>query len=411
MKKHAGRILMVLMFAVLSMVTVCASEPEFNQQVKESIVYIQEDIFVEGQYFDSWRGTGFFIGQYGKDPQYLVTNYHVIKEYMDAGGGYAGSGSRLQVAFSLNDIEEAYIVECNERMDLALLSLDKPTSKRKPLKIETSFEQGSTVYAVGFPSLADEAINATSSLSIDDVSITRGVINRIITESGTGRRLIQIDAAIYGGNSGGPLVNNSGDVIGINTMGVIGAENINYAVSVEELIPILDRNKVKYDLADGPEKDGLPVIVIAIAIAIAIAVALVAVIVVVIVMKGTNKSQPVQAVQPASAPVQRRPVIYSIAPEHGGMKVSVEERQIQLGRNPSSCQIVFREGTPGVSNHHCQISWDAARSEFIVLDLKSTYGTFMTNGQKIIAGVPYYLKPGDSFYLGDPANEIRTELS
>lgn len=417
--------LMVLVLALIGVMPVCASE--FKQEALESIVYVEEDIVVNGEYIGAARGTGFFVGKKGQDPQYLVTNYHVIEAFVYAGGGQPDSQSRLYVAFDQNDVEEAYVVEYNDKMDVALLRLAKATSKRKPLTIEGTYSVGGQVYAVGFPGLSDEVINATSSFSMDDASVTSGTINRILTESGTGRRLIQMDTPIFGGNSGGPLVNANGNVIGINTMKAAESENMNYAVSMEEVIPILDRNNVPYDYVDGsqpdpvptvpdspepvpvPEPDRSPVVVIAIVAGVVVAAG----IVVVIVMKG-KKNPPAPAPvaqQAAQQPAQprRSPVIYSVSPQHGGMKVQVEGKQIQIGRDPSTCQIAFREGTPGVSKHHCQVSWDASRGEFVLMDMKSSYGTFLSNGQKINPGAAYYIRPGDSFYVGDRANEIRTE--
>lgn len=408
MRKRIGSMLMVLVLVLFCAMPVCASE--FKQEVLESIVYVEEDIVIDGEYIGAARGTGFFVGKKGQDPQYLVTNYHVIEAFVYAGGGQPDSQSRLYVAFDQNDVEEAYVVEYNDKMDVALLRLAKATSKRKPLTIEGTYSVGGQVYAVGFPGLSDEVINATSSFSMDDASVTSGTINRILTESGTGRRLIQMDAPIFGGNSGGPLVDANGNVIGVNTMKAAESENMSYAVSMEEVMPILDHNNVPYDYVDSsqpdpPEPDRSPVVVIAIVAGVIVAAG----IVVFIVMKG-KKTPPAPApVAQQPAQPRRSPVIYSISPQHGGMKVQVEGKQIQIGRDPSTCQIAFREGTPGVSKHHCQISWDASRSEFVLMDMKSSYGTFLSNGQKINPGAAYYIRPGDSFYVGDRANEIRTE--
>ncbi|MCM1087134.1 MAG: trypsin-like peptidase domain-containing protein [Muribaculaceae bacterium] len=430
MKRRIGSMLLALMLTVLWVLPVCASE--FNQETLESIVYVEEDIVLDGEYIGAARGTGFFVGQKGEDPQYIVTNYHVIEDFVYVGGGQSGSQSRLYVAFDQNDVEEAYVVEYNDKMDVALLRLAKATSKRKPLTVEGTYNVGSQVYAVGFPGLSDEVINSTSNLSIEDASVTSGTINRIITESGTGRRLIQMDTPIFGGNSGGPLVNANGNVIGINTMGAAESENMNYAVSMEEVIPLLDRNNVAYDyvddsskevvpddpdpvpIPDDPDPDPVPgknnstIIIVAIVAGVIIAAG----VVVFLVMKGKKRhpqSQPASMAQQPMQP-QGKPVICSMAQQHGGMKVQLEGRQVQIGRDPSSCQLVYRDGTPGVSKLHCQISWDASRGEFVLMDMKSTYGTFLRNGQKLNPGAAYYLRSGDSFYLGDRANEIRTEL-
>ena len=146
-----------------------------------------------------------------------------------------------------------------------------------------------------------------------------------------------------------------------------------------------------------------------------IAVLAIAAVAVVLVLKGKKKGQPASAA-PSPIPAQgyapqRRPVVYSVSPIHGGMKISAERGPVVIGRDPASCQIAFRDGTPGVSRRHCQIAWDMARGEFVLTDLNSSYGTFLLNGQRLNPGTPFYLKPGDGFYAGDRANEIRTELS
>lgn len=422
MKKWAKNIMVVLMIAALGIMPVYASG--FQQEVLESIVFIWEEVYLDnGEYVGSWRGTGFFIGQKGSDPQYLITNHHVIENYLYVGGGRRENQSRLYVMLSKDDKEEAYVVDYDEKVDLAVLRLANATSERKPLCIQEEFYVGDQVYAVGFPSLSDETIDSTSSFGIEDASVASGAINRVIAESGTGIPLIQMDATIYGGNSGGPLVDTMGNVIGINTLRSAKSENMNYAISVEELIPILKRNNIPYDIASNstppapsepsepetdeiinPQSDKFPVVAAIIAVAVVTAAA--AIVITVLVVK-RKKTQPVS---PQPVPSQRKPMIYSVSPEHGGMKVAVEGRQILLGRDQASCQIAFREGTPGVSRHHCQVSWDVSRGEFVLTDMKSTYGTYLNNGQKLNPGVPYYLRAGDSFYLGDRANEIRTEL-
>ena len=71
---------------------------------------------------------------------------------------------------------------------------------------------------------------------------------------------------------------------------------------------------------------------------------------------------------------------------------------------------IYQEGTPGISLRHCTLSYNFEAKEFILTDLKSTYGTFLMNGQKLALGGSARLKPGDSFYLGDNANVLRVEL-
>ena len=86
------------------------------------------------------------------------------------------------------------------------------------------------------------------------------------------------------------------------------------------------------------------------------------------------------------------------------------QQGVLVGRDGSVCGIVFKEGTPGVSAWHCSVVWDGRTGEFLLTDLKSTYGTFLATGQKLTPGVACRLKAGDTFYLGEQSNALRVEL-
>jgi len=92
------------------------------------------------------------------------------------------------------------------------------------------------------------------------------------------------------------------------------------------------------------------------------------------------------------------------------MTLVVGSNPVLVGRDPATCKVVYAEGTVGVSGRHCQVQYDAATGDFIVTDLRSTYGTFLMNGQKLNANVPYRMKAGESFYVGDKQNVLRVEL-
>ena len=103
-----------------------------------------------------------------------------------------------------------------------MLKLDSPTGKRAPLQLKSTTQEmvGTTVFAVGYPGVADETFNykVTTLFGKDDATVTGGRVNRLLTEGGTGRKLLQMDVSIRGGNSGGPLVDEAGAVVGINTL-------------------------------------------------------------------------------------------------------------------------------------------------------------------------------------------------
>lgn len=484
-KTKRGVLLFALAFLLFSILPVQASE--FKQESRESVVVVLERFKVDDEWYGG-RGTGFFIGREGENPQYIVTNYHVIKEFVEYG---AGSGdSELYVFYDQNHFEEAYIQEYDEIKDLAVLRLAKATDRRKPLKLEkvSSSSVGSDVYAIGFPGIADIAVDSASAFDIDDATVTNGSVGRLITQSGTGRRVIQTDAAVHPGNSGGPLVNGNGNAIGVNTFAANAedgtkAEGMNYAVSIEELIPMLNNSQVPYEMASadpqeaeaeteteprlegavGPGENENPeetvetetgtiseasgnnnddtdidmdsdtdtdsdsdsdinyVYVLYGGIAAAVAAALIIIIIAVRKVRGKKKRkadtapeptqpQAVSGPKPVPEQPQHNPGLRSMSAQHNGMQVTVGADKILIGRDPSACKIVFRDKTPGVSGRHCSVSWDAGRKEFVLIDLKSSYGTFVGNGQKLTPGTPYYLKPGESFYVGERVNEIKTEV-
>lgn len=413
MKKRMSALLLAL-FLMLSSAAPALADG-FDREVLSGVVYIQEDVYLEGEYLGSWRGTAFFVGEQGEDPQYLVTNHHVIEHFLATGGGQGQS--RLYVVYEQNDYEEAFLVDYSADMDLAVLKLDQPTDKRiaLPLEIPAQDLVGSNVYAVGYPSVADNAVNALASFRTEDATVTTGSVSRLLTESGTGRRVLQLDVSIQGGNSGGPLVTEDGTVVGINTFGVTitsydqtgqvtSADSMKYALNVEELIPLLDKNGVPYQLG----KNDFPLLLVLIA-------AVVVVVVVVVLLVGrSRRAQPAPAPEPAPQPApqpQANPILRSLSAQHGGATVSVAGQQgVLVGRDGSVCGIVFKEGTPGVSARHCSVVWDGRTGEFLLTDLKSTYGTFLATGQKLTPGVACRLKAGDTFYLGEQSNALRVEL-
>lgn len=386
----------------------------FQQDTLNGVVVVRQDVVVDGEWLGYGTGTGFFVGKSGENPQYLITNHHVVELFLAAGGGQ--SGSLLRVIYDQDHVEEAYVVEYNAEADLALLRLGAPTDKRKPLQLSvpTSDLVGSTVYAVGYPAIPDEAVTSVTVYSTEDATVTSGSVSRLLTESGTGRKLLQMDVAIHGGNSGGPLVDGSGAVVGVNTFGIqqdgVDVETLNYALSVEEVIPLLERNGVAYEMAG----EGLPIWIIA---AIGGGVLLLVVVVVVLLVSRKGKKTPAPAQAPAPnpqmaqpQPAARRPMLRSLSPQHGGMTVPLGSQPVLIGRDMGSCKLVFREGTPGVSARHCSVAWDSASGAFVLTDLKSTYGTFLANGQQVAPGVPCRLGVGDLFYLGDRENTIRVEM-
>ena len=395
----------VLLAAVLLAVSAAPAQAEFDRNALNGIVMITTGAPDADGKMGYWRGTGFFIGPEGENPQYIVTNCHVLEEFILA--GKALGGGELHILYEKDDEEEAYLVDYDAEKDVAVLRLAEPTDKRVSLLLKEPPESslGSEVYAVGYPLAADVTVQAVTSFSQKDATVTTGSISRFLTESGTGRKLLQTDAALSGGNSGGPLIDGTGAVIGINTAGSNLDQNLFYAVSVSEVLPLLVKNSIPYALAEEKAESGISPLYIGIAAAAAV---LVIVLAAVLIFRKKKPAAP--AVQ--SAPVRKTgtPILRSMAPQHGGMTVQLHGTPVQLGRDAAVCRLVYQDGTPGVSSRHCQVFYDQKEGVFVVTDLNSTYGTFLANGQRIAPNTPVKLPPQSAFYLGEADNTVCTDL-
>lgn len=156
-------------------------------------------------------GTGFVYTEDGK----IITNYHVID------GAYSAKIVINGIEYSIKSV-----LGYDENIDLAILKINGDNFTHAII-CEKESKTGNTVYAVG------------SSRGLTN-TFSKGIItyyNRIIDNVSH----IQHDASITNGNSGGPLINDYGEVIGINTWGVDDSQNLNFAVSVSEL------NKINLD--------------------------------------------------------------------------------------------------------------------------------------------------------------------
>jgi len=141
------------------------------------------------------QGSGFVVDAAGD----IVTNEHVID-----------GAESIKVRFWNGKTYTASVVQSNTSLDLAVLHVDAPNSELHPLKLADSstVSVGDTVVAIGSPF----GLNGT---------VTSGIVSALhrdmtATNGATIDDAIQTDAAINHGNSGGPLLNAQGEVVGVN---------------------------------------------------------------------------------------------------------------------------------------------------------------------------------------------------
>lgn len=161
-------------------------------------------------------GSGVIISKDGL----VVTNAHVVN-----------MASRVYVIFSDGTAVEAMLAAINPRMDLAIIKISPP-KKLKPVKLAKDVMIGETVISIGNP------LGLQNSVSAGIVSATnRSFFAPGAPASLTG--LVQTDASINEGSSGGAILNLSGELVGISLAVVQGAQSIGFAIPSEKVRIIL----------------------------------------------------------------------------------------------------------------------------------------------------------------------------
>lgn len=140
------------------------------------------------------HGSGFLIASNG----YILTNSHVVQE-----------SKEVAVIFS-NGIKIAGRVRRADPVrDIALVKVDVRGIRPFPIRLEPKLKVFDTLYAVGTP--IDRSLDAT---------ITKGIVSAFRTDEKTGLNYIQSNVDIAGGNSGGPLIDEFGNVVGVSVAGI-----------------------------------------------------------------------------------------------------------------------------------------------------------------------------------------------
>jgi S1-C subfamily serine protease len=155
-------------------------------------------------------GTGFFVS----DDGYIMTNNHVVQT-----GTGRGSSNAIKVTLEDGSVKDATAVGTDARSDLALIKIDGKGYKGLTFASLEDTPVGADVVAIGF------ALDLPSGAGVQGdgsgaPTVTRGIVsakNRSISETSAVLGAIQTDAAINHGNSGGPLLNMMGEVVGVNT--------------------------------------------------------------------------------------------------------------------------------------------------------------------------------------------------
>lgn len=433
----------IISCALLLLFVLVASASANQDSVRRSVVRIYtEGVESSGDEFTA-TGTGFAVGSKQAPVEYFVTNDHVVENAKSTYIIMDGEGTLLPCE----------IVATSDKRDLALLRLKTPTTEReasvlRPFDAQEMAMSTESVWAYGYPGVVDVLVTGGSSdslaSSMSDLSVTTGTITRIDfrAKTGEGEQIIH-DASVSGGNSGGPLVDKDGYVLGVNTWAVASSRETNNAdvygaISVNEVITFLDAQGIGYttveslekgeDNANGIQKgetettededqseDGtngqtIGVIIGAAALAIGVLIALIRS------AKAKKAGADSQArkdrekekekekekdredkTRPQDEKEKRR---FALICESGAL---VGHAPFELGdttvigRDPQRCTIVFPRDTKGVSHVHCTLF--CQNGMVVVRDENSSFGT-RVDQVRLEPGRTMVLYPGQRLYLG-----------
>lgn len=269
-RKLAG--FLSVLFLAVSMVMPVQATANQNQTGSEAVNNARNGVLqVNLSYIDKnsvphviQGGTGFLIGD-ESGAEYMITNYHVVN--MDSEVKKAASerfhvdfndskniNMQVQVVVKRDVMINATIVNQSSDMDFAILRLEQAIYDRTPLPIDdddNDLVETMAVYALGFPT-AIELVEDTPFYVSSDVNIINGIVSTKTSIDGI--KYIRHGATMTEGNSGGPLVNGQGAVVGVNTMGV--DDTYFYSLQISEVTSVLNALGITYTSETGGSDDG-----------------------------------------------------------------------------------------------------------------------------------------------------------
>ena len=390
-----------IVFLLLLLLSACFSTADAAPigKMKSSVVRVV--CTKSGMGADS--GSAFAVGA-GK---HFITNWHVVKK--------SAWGWQVYILDADQEYIRCNITASDENLDVAILS-PRTDFHKQPAEIANLNEipVGEDVYAMGFPGISDVDDNVIS--GAEGITVTKGIVSRIIKNGGV--FYVQTDAALNYGNSGGPLFDEKGRVIGINTMIAdreygASAEGVAWAVRIDQILPLLQKFSIGCGVKKGPKEE-------------------------------TQKNAEEPGIKHKTGKRDSNtessgvftvtdniaglyfycivPIILCAAAYlcHSHFKNRIPPSYIDckrghfaghhfpistaftIGRSASS-SLRYPEKFPGVSREHCKIIYSAAGRYYTITD-SSTFGTNV-NGRPVNRASAYVLRAGDSISFAND-NEL-----
>ena len=199
------------MFATLCLLS-AGDLPDAIERVDDAVVTIRAGA--------DKVGSGFIVSSNG----HILTNSHVL-----------GDAKTVKVRLADGSELGGQVLAKSGKTDIAVVKVERKNLPTVQFGSSKSLRKGEEVAALGAP------------LGLDR-SVTRGVVSNPRQEQ-DGKVYIQTDAALNPGNSGGPLINGYGLVVGMNARVAAKAENVGFAIPSEDLMNFLDEHNLSYSVA------------------------------------------------------------------------------------------------------------------------------------------------------------------
>jgi len=183
--------------------------PAISREANGSIVSI---VMSDKKRHPIAQGSGFLISKDGQ----VVTNYHVIKN-----GSFAVVKLPNGTFFAVDGV-----LASDKSRDVAIIKMHGNDFRPLTLGDSDRLQVGEEVVAIGNP------------LSLES-TVSNGIVSAIRSVEDEGGKFVQITAPISPGSSGGPLFNMAGEVVGITTSHIRGGENLNFAIPINAVKPML----------------------------------------------------------------------------------------------------------------------------------------------------------------------------
>lgn len=206
-RRPPRRVAGILAVIVASLIAGGAAVPGYSQSIPDLVATVRPGVaFVLAEGDPPVGGSAFVVGPNGL----LVTALHVVE---DAG--------RVSVALPGRDPQPADVVQIDPANDLALLRIADTDLRAIDIAGSGDLRMGEEVIVVGYPLAAE--------LGHNDITVTRGIVSALRTQLG----LIQVDASMNPGVSGGPVLTTTGRVIGVAVARLPAAQGVNFAAPVD----------------------------------------------------------------------------------------------------------------------------------------------------------------------------------